>query len=159
MKKYGRAGTSDHGDQDVTDSRKTIHVNVEYINYKKIKAVLPIKITGITSDFNQSIEQNLVDFGINDTLKLGLKYQFQMRQWLIDVTITTNKSVDRFKRVNFALLHNRPLLTTYDYLEIDIVCIMENRENPFSEINFTTQGNNYGIFIMTKEERFDIYGY
>ena len=121
--------------------------------------LLMIKITGITSDFNQSIEQSLIDFGINDTLKLDLKYQFQMRQWLVDVTITTNKSVDRFKRVNFALLHNRPLLTTYDYLEIDVVCIMENRENPFSEISFTTQGDNYGIFIMTKEERFDIYGY
>ena len=58
--------------------------------------LLMIKITGITSDFNQSIEQSLIDFGINDTLKLDLKYQFQMRQWLVDVTITTNKSVDRY---------------------------------------------------------------
>lgn len=51
MKKCGRAGTSADRDQDVidaTDSRKTIHINVEYTSYKKIKAVLPIKITGIT---------------------------------------------------------------------------------------------------------------
>lgn len=49
MKKYGKtdmdqdasAGTS-------TDSRKTIHVNVEYISYKKTKVILPVKITGIT---------------------------------------------------------------------------------------------------------------
>jgi DNA mismatch repair protein MutS len=49
MKKYGKTDM----DQDVvasasTDTRKTIHVNVEYISYKKTKVVLPVKITGIT---------------------------------------------------------------------------------------------------------------
>jgi len=45
MKKYmdqdSNAGTG-------ADSRKTIHVNMEYISYKKTKVILPIKITGIT---------------------------------------------------------------------------------------------------------------
>jgi len=53
IKKYGRSGTETETEVykesgAVADSRKTIHINVDYISYKKIKVVLPIKITGIT---------------------------------------------------------------------------------------------------------------
>jgi DNA mismatch repair protein MutS len=116
MKKCGRAGTSADGDPDATDSRKTIHVNVEYISYKKIKAVLPIKITGITYPVATGSNNAVVSTQINKICDTIISSKNEMKNEIENIF---NDFVKKFQN-------------TFDYQFqkiVDALSILDNIQN------------------------------
>ena len=119
MKKCGRAGKSADGDQDVidaTDSRKTIHVNVEYTSYKKIKAVLPIKITGITYPVATGSNNAVVSTQINKICDTIISSKNEMKNEIENIF---NDFVKKFQN-------------TFDYQFqkiVDALSILDNIQN------------------------------
>jgi len=119
MKKCGRAGKSADGDQDVidaTDSRKTIHVNVEYTSYKKIKAVLPIKITGITYPVATGSNNAVVSTQINKICDTIISSKNEMKNEIENIF---NDFVKKFQN-----------MFDYQFQKIvDALSILDNLQN------------------------------
>ena len=117
MKKYGKTDM----DQDVvasasTDTRKTIHVNVEYISYKKTKVVLPVKITGITYPAATGSNNAVVSTQINKVCDTIISSKNEMK---CEIENIFNDFVRKFQN-------------TFDYQFqkiIDALAIVDNLQN------------------------------
>jgi DNA mismatch repair protein MutS len=117
MKKYGKtdmdqdasAGTS-------TDSRKTIHINVEYISYKKTKVILPVKITGITYPIATGSNYAIVSTQINKICDTIISSKNEMK---CEIENIFNDFVRKFQN-------------TFDYQFqkiVDALSIVDNLQN------------------------------
>lgn len=136
MKKHGRAGTISDGDQDVVDSRKTIHVNVEYISYKKIKQILPVKITGITYPIATGSNNAVVSTQINKVCDTIISAKNEMK---CEIENIFNDFVRKFQN-------------TFDYQFqkiIDALTIVDNLQNKV----YIALKNKYIKPIITTENK------
>lgn len=121
MKKHGRAGTETDAYPDSntgagTDSRKPVHVNIEYTNYKKIKAVLPIKISGLTYPVATGSNNAIVSTQINKVCDTIITSKNEMK---IEIENIFNDFVKKFQN-------------TFDYQfqkVIDALTILDNLQN------------------------------
>jgi DNA mismatch repair protein MutS len=116
IKKYGRAGTCVDGEQDITDSRKQIHVNMEYTNYKKIKENLPIKISGLTYPIATGSNTAIVSTQINKICDTIIISKSEMK---IEIENIFNDFVKKFQN-------------TFDYQFqkiIDALAVIDNLQN------------------------------
>ena len=117
MKKYGKTDM----DQDANagtgnDSRKTIHVNVEYISYKKTKVVLPVKITGITYPVATGSNNAIVSTQINKICDTIIGSKNEMKSEIENIF---NDFVKKFQN-------------TFDYQFqkiVDALSIVDNLQN------------------------------
>ena len=120
MKKYGKSDM----DQDTnactgtasTDSRKTIHVNMEYISYKKTKVVLPVKITGITYPVATGSNNAIVSTQINKVCDTIIGSKNEMKTEIENIF---NDFVKKFQN-------------TFDYQFqkiVDALAIVDNLQN------------------------------
>lgn len=120
MKKYGKSDM----DQDTnactgtasTDSRKTIHVNVEYISYKKTKVFLPVKITGITYPVATGSNNAIVSTQINKVCDTIIGSKNEMKTEIENIF---NDFVKKFQN-------------TFDYQFqkiVDALTIVDNLQN------------------------------
>jgi DNA mismatch repair protein MutS len=115
MKKYGKTDM----DQDAsasTDSRKTIHVNVEYISYKKTKVVFPVKITGITYPAATGSNNAIVSTQINKVCDTIISSKNEMK---CEIENIFNDFVRKFQN-------------TFDYQFqkiVDALSIVDNLQN------------------------------
>jgi hypothetical protein len=115
MKKYGKTDM----DQDAstsTDSRKTIHVNVEYISYKKTKVILPVKITGITYPIATGSNNAIVSTQINKICDTIISSKNEMK---CEIENIFNDFVRKFQN-------------TFDYQFqkiVDALSIVDNLQN------------------------------
>jgi DNA mismatch repair protein MutS len=116
IKKYGRAGTCVDGEQDITDSRKQIHVNMEYTNYKKIKENLPIKISGLTYPIATGSNTAIISTQINKICDTIIISKSEMK---IEIENIFNDFVKKFQN-------------TFDYQFqkiIDALAVIDNLQN------------------------------
>ena len=136
MKKHGRAGTSADGDQDVVDSRKTIHVNVEYISYKKTKLILPVKITGITYPVATGSNVAVVSTQVNKVCDTIVSAKNEMK---CEIENIFNDFVRKFQN-------------TFDYQFqkiIDALSILDNLQNKV----YIALKNKYIKPVITTENK------
>ena len=117
MKKYGKTDMEQESSASTsTDSRKTIHVNVEYINYKKIKVVLPVKITGITYPIATGSNNTIVSTQINKICDTIISSKNEMK---CEIENIFNDFVRKFQN-------------TFDYQFqkiVDALSIIDNLQN------------------------------
>lgn len=119
MKKYGKTDTdqdSSAGTSTSTDSRKTIHVNVEYISYKKTKVILPVKITGITYPIATGSNYAIVSTQINKICDTIISSKNEMKSEIENIF---NDFVRKFQN-------------TFDYQFqkiVDALSIIDNLQN------------------------------
>jgi DNA mismatch repair protein MutS len=119
MKKYGKTDMdqdSNVGTGTSTDSRKTIHVNVEYTSYKKTQVTLPIKITGITYPTATGSNNAIVSTQINKVCD----------------TIITSKNEMKCEIENIFNDFVRKFQNTFDYQFqkiVDGLTIVDNLQN------------------------------
>jgi DNA mismatch repair protein MutS len=140
MKKYGKTDM----DQDAsasasasTDSRKTIHVNVEYISYKKTKVVFPVKITGITYPAATGSNNAIVSTQINkvcDTIissKNEMKCEIEnifndfVRKFQNTFDYQFQKIVDALSIVDN--LQNKVYIALKNKYTKPVICVKDNR--------------------------------
>jgi DNA mismatch repair protein MutS len=119
MKKYGKTDMDQDasaGTSASTDSRKTIHVNVEYISYKKTKVILPVKITGITYPIATGSNNAIVSTQINKICDTIISSKNEMK---CEIENIFNDFVRKFQN-------------TFDYQFqkiVDALSIVDNLQN------------------------------
>jgi DNA mismatch repair protein MutS len=115
MKKYGKTDMEQDASAS-TDSRKTIHVNVEYISYKKTKMILPVKITGITYPIATGSNNAIVSTQINKICDTIISSKNEMKSEIENIF---NDFVRKFQN-------------TFDYQFqkiVDALSIIDNLQN------------------------------
>ena len=128
MKKCGRAGTSADGDHDVidvADSRKTIHVNVEYISYKKTKQILPIKISGLTCPIATGSNNAIVSTQINKICDTIISAKNEMKTEIENIF---NDFVRKFQNIfDFQFQKIVDALAIIDNLQNKVYVALKNK--------------------------------
>jgi DNA mismatch repair protein MutS len=153
MKKYGRAGTSADGDHDVidvTDSRKTIHVNQEYISYKKTKQILPIKITGITYPIATGSNNAIVSTQINKVCETIISAKTEMKTEIENIF---NDFVRKFQNIfDYQFQKIVDALTIVDNLQNKVYIAIKNK---YTKPTICVNGNgmDYESYVKAKDLR------
>lgn len=125
MKKYGRASTNPDVDQEAVDNRKPIHVNVEYTNYKKIKATLPIKITGLTYPVATGSNNSIVSTQINKICDTIITSKNEMKAEIENIF---NDFVKKFQNTfEYQFQKIIDALTMIDTLQNKVYIVLRNK--------------------------------
>ena len=130
MKKYGKidmdqdanAGANTNSN---TDSRKTIHVNVEYTSYKKTKVTLPIKITGVTYPVATGSNCAIVSTQINKVCDTIINSKNEMK---CEIENIFNDFVKKFQNTfEYQFQKIIDALTIIDNLQNKVYVALKNR--------------------------------
>ena len=139
IKKCGRAGVGTgvgtgagigigigaDGDQDIADSRKPVHVNIEYINYKKIKAILPVKISGITYPIATGSNNAIVSTQINKICDTIITSKNEMK---IEIENIFNDFVRKFQNMfDYQFQKIIDALSVIDNLQNKVYIALKNK--------------------------------
>lgn len=119
-----------------------------------------IQLTNISNDANQKITQDLVGLGLSGSVSITLKYNFRFLRWVADIERLNSNGVAYFTRNGTFLTPNVPLLYAFNAIDFDIICTTSNDFAPFDIDDFVSgsaNGDNYGLFIVTKEEAANYY--
>jgi DNA mismatch repair protein MutS len=150
VKKYGRTGTCAHNDVEVdvnqdiegsaSDSRKQIHVNIEYINYKKIKAILPIKISGLTYPVSTGSNNAIVSTQINKICDNIISSKNEMKNEIENIF---NDFVKKFQNIfDFQFQKIIDALTIIDNLQNKVYIAIKNKYTRPVIMNSSVDGNS-----------------
>jgi DNA mismatch repair protein MutS len=150
IKKHGNAiananGKSTSVEQDVggetsNDARKMINVNIEYTNYKKIKAILPIKISGITYPTATGSNNAIVSQQINKICDTIISSKNEMK---IEIENIFNDFVKKFQNMfDYQFQKIIDALTILDNLQNKVYITIKNKyTKPVISINSNGSGS------------------
>ena len=142
IKKHGRAGACTDEDQNVKDSHKQIHINIEYTSYKKIKTSLPIKISGITYPVATGSNNAIVSQQINKICDTIIASKNEMK---IEIENIFNDFVKKFQNTfDYQFQKIIDALTFVDNLQNKVYIALKNKYTKPVICNSSGNGNGNG---------------
>lgn len=121
-----------------------------------------LKISNITSEYNQIIEIPLLAFNSTDKLQLTLKFSNICKKWFCDLQLKNINDVIKLQINGIPLLSFRPLLNVFsNNILFDLYVATNDTLNPITE-NAFSDGNasddNVGLFLINQEAKISIFG-
>jgi hypothetical protein len=119
-----------------------------------------IQLTNISNNTNQRIIQDLSSLGLEGNVAITLKYNFRFTRWIANIERLNSNGITTFEYNGVFLTPTVPLLYSFTAQDFDIVCLTSNNLPLFDIDDFisgSASGEDYGLFILTKDEALQYY--